>query len=81
MRKIVATKKAPAAIGPYAQANIYGNLVFTSGQIPIDPASNAVCGDTIEAQARQVMLNLRAVLEEAGTDWTRSSRPPASCRT
>ena len=69
--KIISTEKAPAAIGPYCQAVTAGGFLFTSGQIPIDPASNAVCSDTIEAQARQVMLNLRAVLEEAGTDFAK----------
>ena len=48
MRKIVATKKAPAAIGPYAQANIYGNLVFTSGQVPLVPETGAVVEGGIE---------------------------------
>ena len=67
MRKIVATDKAPAAIGPYAQANIIGDLVITSGQIPIDPATvNLVEGD-IEAQTKQVFENLKAVLEAAGS--------------
>ena len=67
MRKIVATDKAPAAIGPYAQANIIGDLVITSGQIPIDPAiGNLVEGD-IEAQTKQVFENLKAVLEAAGS--------------
>ena len=67
MRKIVATDKAPAAIGPYAQANIIGDLVITSGQIPIDPATgNRVEGD-IEAQTKQVFENLKAVLEAAGS--------------
>ena len=69
--KIISTEKAPAAIGPYCQAVTAGGFLFTSGQIPIDPASNAVCGDTIDAQARHVMLNLRAVLEEAGTDFAK----------
>jgi endoribonuclease L-PSP, putative len=66
MRKIVATKKAPAAIGPYAQANIVDNLVFTSGQIPLDPETGAVVEGGIEAQTKQVFANLKAVLEEAG---------------
>lgn len=67
MRKIVATEKAPAAIGPYAQANIIGNLVITSGQIPIDPATGNLVEGDIEAQTRQVFANLKAVLEEAGS--------------
>ena len=67
MRKIVATKKAPAAIGPYAQANIYGNLVFTSGQIPLVPETGVLVEGGIEEQTRQVFANLKAVLEEAGS--------------
>ncbi len=67
MRKTVATKKAPAAIGPYAQANIVDNFVFTSGQIPLDPDSGAIVDGGIEAQTRQVFANLSAVLEEAGS--------------
>ncbi len=67
MRKIVATEKAPAAIGPYAQANIIGNFVFTSGQIPLDPATGVLVEGGIEEQTRQVFQNLQAVLEEAGS--------------
>ena len=62
MRKIVATDKAPAAIGPYAQANIIGDLVITSGQIPIDPATGNLVEGDIEAQTKQVFENLKAVL-------------------
>ena len=67
--KKVATEKAPAAIGPYSQAIICGDMVFTSGQIPINPASGNVEATTIETQAEQVMQNLKAVLEEAGTSF------------
>lgn len=67
MRKIVATDKAPAAIGPYAQANIIGGLVITSGQIPIDPATGNLVEGDIEAQTKQVFENLKAVLEAAGS--------------
>ena len=67
MRKIVATDKAPAAIGPYAQANIIGNLVITSGQIPIDPVTGNLVEGDIEVQTRQVFANLKAVLEAAGS--------------
>lgn len=66
-KKIVSTEKAPAAIGPYSQAVICGELVFTSGQIPIDPATGAVEAVGIAAQAEQVMKNLAAVLEAAGS--------------
>ena len=65
--KKVATETAPAAIGPYSQAIIYGDLVFTSGQIPINPANGNIEAVTIEEQAEQVMKNLQAVLEAAGT--------------
>ena len=67
MRKIVATDKAPAAIGPYAQANIIGDLVITSGQIPIDPATGNLVEGDIEAQTKQVFEKLKAVLEAAGS--------------
>ena len=67
MRNIIQTPNAPAAIGPYSQAIVCGNLVFTSGQIPLDPATGIVVGETIREQAEQVMKNLTAVLEAAGT--------------
>ena len=63
----VYTKNAPDAIGPYTQAIKVGGLVFTSGQIAINPASGAVEAETIEAQTEQVCKNLSAVLEAAGT--------------
>ena len=66
MASTVYTKNAPDAIGPYSQAKIVGNLVFTSGQIAIDPASGNVEATTIEEQTHQVCKNLKAVLEEAG---------------
>ncbi len=65
--KYVQTDHAPAAIGPYSQALISGGLVFTSGQIPLDPATGAVVAGGIEAQTEQVMKNLAAVLAEAGS--------------
>lgn len=67
MRKIVETKAAPAAIGPYSQANIFGNLVFTSGQVPLDPATGNIVGTTIEEQTEQALKNVKAILEEAGS--------------
>ncbi|WP_027400358.1 RidA family protein [Anaerovorax odorimutans] len=67
MRKIVSTKEAPAAIGPYSQGNIFGNLLFTSGQIPINPSSGEIVGKTIEEQTEQVFKNVKAILEEAGS--------------
>ena len=63
--KTVATKNAPAALGPYAQAQVSGGFVFTSGQIGIDPATGAIA-EGIEAQAHQVFRNLTAVLQAAG---------------
>ena len=65
--KTVATEKAPAAIGPYSQAIVCGDMVFTSGQIPINPASGNVEAVTIEEQAEQVMKNLGEVLKAAGS--------------
>lgn len=67
--KIVYTDKAPAAIGPYSQAIIQDTIVYTSGQIPCDPVSGEVVGNTITVQAEQVMKNLEAVLTEAGTGF------------
>ena len=67
--KKVATEKAPQAIGPYSQAIVCGNMVFTSGQIPINPQSGQVETTTIEEQAEQVMKNLGEVLKEAGSSF------------
>ncbi len=67
MSEKVYTKNAPDAIGPYSQAVKVGNIVFTSGQIAINPQSGAVEAETIEAQTEQVCKNLSAVLEAAGT--------------
>ena len=61
------TEKAPAAVGPYSQAVVTGGMVYTSGQIALDPASGELVGKTIEEQAEQVMKNLAAILEEAGS--------------
>ncbi|MEZ0118087.1 UNVERIFIED_ORG: 2-iminobutanoate/2-iminopropanoate deaminase [Heyndrickxia coagulans] len=66
--KTISTNQAPAAIGPYAQGVVAGNLFFSSGQIPLRPDGTLVEG-SIEAQARQVMENLKAVLEEAGASF------------
>ena len=64
--KKIHTDKAPRAIGPYSQAMVVGNVVFTSGQIPINPATGNIEVSDIEAQTEQVCANLRAVLEAAG---------------
>ena len=65
--KIIETKNAPAAIGPYSQAIVIGDLVYTSGQIPINPVSGQIEADDIKAQAEQVIGNLSAVLDAAGS--------------
>ena len=65
--KVVYTEKAPAAIGPYSQAMILNGVLFTSGQIPVNPATGEINGNTIETQAEQVMKNLGEVLKEAGS--------------
>ena len=70
MKKIF-TDKAPMAIGPYSQAMAVGNLVYTSGQIPIDPASGNIESTDVRAQTEQVCKNLAAVLEAAGTSLGR----------
>ena len=65
--KKVTTSSAPAAIGPYSQAVISGGYVYTSGQIPVDPSTGLVAGDSIEQQAEQAIKNVIAVLEAAGS--------------
>ena len=66
MKKIISTDKAPAAIGPYSQAVKAGNLLFVSGQIPIDPATGEVVEATIQAQTTQSLTNVKNILEAAG---------------
>ena len=65
--KVVETSAAPAAIGPYSQAMISGNLIFTSGQIPLSPEDGQITGSSIGEQTEQVIKNLGAVLEAAGS--------------
>ena len=67
--KKVSTEKAPAAIGPYSQAIQVGEFLFTSGQIPLDPATGTMVGENITEQTEQVMKNLSAVLSAAGTSF------------
>lgn len=67
--KKIETKNAPAAIGPYSQAMVFGNLLFTSGQIPLDPATGEVKGSDITEQAEQSIANLGAILTEAGSGF------------
>lgn len=69
MLKKISTDKAPAAIGPYSQGVIAGDMLFASGQIPIDPATGNIEAEGIEAQAEQVMKNIGALLEAAGTGY------------
>lgn len=69
---IVSTEKAPAAIGPYSQAMVVNGLVFTSGQIALNPATGEVTGNTIEEQAEQVMKNLGEVLKAAGSSYEKA---------
>jgi 2-iminobutanoate/2-iminopropanoate deaminase len=66
---VVQTDKAPAAIGPYSQAVIYNNIVYCSGQIPLDAASMEIVDGGVDKQAKKVMENLKQVLLEAGTDF------------
>ena len=70
--KVVYTEKAPAAIGPYSQAMILNGVLFTSGQIPVNPATGEINGNTIETQAEQVMKNLGEVLKEAGSGFEKA---------
>ena len=66
MKKIISTTKAPSAIGPYSQAIQVGKLIYTSGQIPINPATGSFVEGGIKEQTRQSLLNVKAILEEAG---------------
>ena len=65
--KIIETKNAPAAIGPYSQAVAFGGLIYTSGQIPIDPATGRIETYTIKGQTEQIIKNLSAILTEVGS--------------
>ena len=69
MKKVITADHAPAAIGPYSHGISVGDLFFTSGQIPLDPATGEVVGTEITAQAEQVCKNLGALLEAAGTSY------------
>lgn len=70
MMKSISTQKAPGAIGPYSQAVQAGNLIYTSGQIPIDPATGSFVEGGIKEQTRQSLQNIQAILQEAGTDMS-----------
>ena len=69
MKKQVNTSSAPAAIGPYSQGVIAGNLLFISGQIPLNPEDGSLASNSLESQANQVFQNLRAIIQEAGTSF------------
>jgi 2-iminobutanoate/2-iminopropanoate deaminase len=71
MKKVVATDKAPKAIGPYSQAIVYGGLAYLSGQIPLDPATGQLVEGDIAAQTTRVLENLKAVLEACGSGLDR----------
>lgn len=70
MIRTISTDKAPAAIGPYSQAKIAGDMLYASGQIPIDPASGEISGNDITAQAHQSIKNVGEILKAAGVDYT-----------
>ena len=70
MKKIIFTDKAPAPIGPYNQAVLVGNTLYTSGQIPLDPVTGEIVGGDIETETKQVMENMKAVLSAAGMDFS-----------
>ena len=72
MAEIIYTSNAPEALGPYSQAIVTGNMVFTSGQIAINPATNTVEAADIEGQTEQVMKNLEAVLTQAGSSFDKA---------
>ena len=69
MKEVISTTNAPAAIGPYSQAIKIGNLLFISGQIPINPASGAIEATNIKEQTRQSLVNMGAILKECGADY------------
>jgi len=69
MKKQINTSLAPTAIGPYSQGVIAGNLLFVSGQIPINPSDGSLVSDSLESQANQVFKNLYAIIQEAGTSF------------
>jgi len=72
--KTVSTANAPAAIGPYSQGKIIGNILYTAGQIALAPGKTDLVGPSIEAQTEQVIKNLTAILQAAGTDWSKVAK-------
>lgn len=69
--KKIHTEKAPAAIGPYSQAVVHNGVLYTSGQVPLDPVTGEIVGGDIQSQANQVIKNLEQILKEAGTDFSK----------
>ena len=69
--KRIHTEKAPAAIGPYSQAVVHNGVLYTSGQVPLDPVTGEIVGRDIQSQANQVLKNLEQILKEAGTDFSK----------
>jgi 2-iminobutanoate/2-iminopropanoate deaminase len=80
-KTVIATKNAPAAIGPYSQGVRSGHLVYTAGQIPLDPATGQLVGDDIAAQTEQVLKNLSGVLEAGGSSLARVIKTTVFLRT
>ncbi len=70
-RKVIQTNKAPAAVGPYSQAVAWGDTVYVSGQLPLDPTQGKIVAESIEDQTTQAMENLKSILEEAGSSLDR----------
>ena len=70
MKKIIATENAPKAVGPYSQAVQAGNLLFISGQLPIDPATGKFAGESVEVQTKQSLKNMGEILKEAGMGFS-----------
>jgi 2-iminobutanoate/2-iminopropanoate deaminase len=68
LKKVIATSKAPGAIGPYSQAIISGTMIYTSGQLPIDPETGEMVANDITLQTRMCLKNVKAILEEAGSN-------------
>ena len=71
MHQVIHTDKAPAAVGPYSQAIRLGNMIFSAGQVALDPAQGVLVGEDVQAQTEQVFKNLQAVLAAAGSDLTK----------
>ena len=80
MKKIITIKNAPEPVGPYSQAILHGNTLYSSGQIAIDPKTNSLILDSIEKETHQVMQNIEAILDAAKMNWYGSGRKCRSVR-